>query len=50
MWDPNPGGLGFRVLKQVILKRAQYSGVQVGCIPIGPKVVPFWDYLIEFLI
>ena len=39
-------GLGFRGFGL----RDGYSasfGVQ-GCIPIGPIVVPFWDYLIGF--
>ena len=26
----------------------EYSGFRVWGLPIGPKVVPFWDHLIEF--
>ena len=35
-------GLGFTVLRFSVLGSSRES------LPIGPKVVPFWDYLIEF--
>ena len=30
------------------LRLKGFKVLDIVCIPIGPKVVPFWDYLIEF--